>query len=107
MQSFVSSSCDFEIEHHRDTNAGPGPANCRPKIELSKLISRGALRLLLSYVEDQIRCYDLHFRGHLEARIRLASKTAIAVLPIPASFTTVHCRLSRTFFLAPSSSGMA
>jgi hypothetical protein len=31
----------------------------------------------------------------------------MGLLAIPALFTAVHCRLSRTFFLAPCSSDMA
>src|SRR4030095_1434644 len=35
-----------------------------------------------------------------EARAKAISKTTTVLVRIPALFTAVHCRLSRTFFLA-------
>src|SRR5215469_4814258 len=35
-----------------------------------------------------------------EARIKPTSKATMALVPIPALFTAVHCQLSRTFFIA-------
>src|SRR5262245_30598150 len=39
-----------------------------------------------------------------QTKAKPSSKTTTAFLPIPALFTAVRCRLSRTFFLAPCSS---